>query len=77
MQNELKIMKEFRKKRAEMQQQLENLHVSLEEGESEHKTTVSQLEQRFFEEKVETMSVFHHLPISFAYSNNQAHIFDQ
>ena len=57
MQNELKTVREFRKKRAEMQQQLEQLHVSLEDAERDHKTTTSQMEQQFFEEKVGTYAI--------------------
>ena len=52
MQGELKTVKEFRRKRAEMQQQLADLQGELEEAELQHKSTLSQMEQRFFEEKV-------------------------
>ena len=54
MQNELKTVREFRKKRAEMQHQLDQLHASLEAAERDHKITTSQMEQQFFEEKVGT-----------------------
>lgn len=52
MQNELKTVREFRKKRAEMQVQLEQLHESLEGQERSHQSTLSHMEQKFFEEKV-------------------------
>ena len=52
MQGELKTVREFRKKRAEMQHHLEQLQSSLEEAEREHKTGLSEMEHRFFEEKV-------------------------
>lgn len=52
MQGELKTVREFRRKRAEMQQQLGSLQSSLEEAEQEHKRALLQMEQRFFEEKV-------------------------
>ena len=52
MQGELKTVREFRKKRAEMQHQLEQLQSSLEESERDHKTGLSQMEHKFFEEKV-------------------------
>ena len=52
MQSELKVVREFRKKRAEMQQQLDQLQTSLDEAEHEHKFTLSTMEQKFFEEKV-------------------------
>ncbi len=52
MQDELKIVTEFRKKRAEMQKQLEELQCCLDEAAHEHKVTLSTMEQRFFEEKL-------------------------
>ena len=52
MQSELKVVKEFRKKRAEMQQQLDQLQASLDEAEHDHKHTLSTMEEKFFEEKV-------------------------
>ena len=52
MQGELKTVREFRKKRAEMQHQLEQLQLSLDEAEHEHKDTLSTMEQKFFEEKI-------------------------
>ena len=52
MQGELKTVKEFRKKRAEMQAQLAQLQGALSEAEREHQAALQALEQRFFEEKV-------------------------
>ena len=52
MQGELKTVREFRKRRAEMQQQLEQLQASLEASAYEHKTSLSNMEHRFFEEKL-------------------------
>lgn len=56
MQGELKTVREFRRKRAEMQHQLASLQSSLEDAEQEHKRTLLQMEQRFFEEKVHKFS---------------------
>ena len=47
MQSELKTVREFRKRRAEMQQQLEQLQSSLEASEHEHKTSLSNMEHRY------------------------------
>ncbi len=55
MQNELKTVREFRKKRAEMQVQLEQLHESLEARERDHHSVLSHMEQKFFEEKVSSV----------------------
>ncbi len=52
MQGELKTVKEFRKKRAEMQQQLEHIRMAMDEAGHEHKLSLSNLEQKLFEEKV-------------------------
>ena len=52
MQGELKTVREFRKRRAEMQQQLEQLQLSLEASAHEHKSSLSNMEHRFFEEKL-------------------------
>ena len=46
MQGELKTVREFRKRRAEMQQQLEQLQSSVEASEHEHKTSLSNMEHR-------------------------------
>lgn len=56
MQEELKTVREFRKRRGEMQRQLEQLQASLESSKKEHRATLSEMEQRFFEEKVCTVS---------------------
>ena len=47
MQSELKTVREFRKRRAEMQQQLEQLQSSLEASEHQHKTSLSNMEHRY------------------------------
>ena len=52
MQGELKTVREFRKRRAEMQQQLEQLQSSLDASAHDHKTSLSNMEHRFFEEKL-------------------------
>ncbi len=52
MQDELKTVKEFRKKRTEMQQQLDHLQCAVDEAEHEHTLSLSTLEQKLFEEKV-------------------------
>ena len=52
MQNELKMVHEFRKKRGEMQQQLDQMRTTLEVSNHEHKMAVSHMEQKFFEEKL-------------------------
>ena len=52
MQNELKLLKEFRRKRAEMQQEIEKLQEVQEDTERKHKHSVLHMEERFFEEKV-------------------------
>ena len=52
MQSELKTMREFRRKRAELQEQLETLTHTLQDTEHNHKQQVATMEQKFFEEKV-------------------------
>ena len=52
MQGELKTVREFRKRREEMETQLAQLRMTLTESEREHQTAMQALEQRFFEEKV-------------------------
>ena len=47
MQGELKTVREFRKRRAEMQHQLEQLQSSLEASEHEHKSSLSNMEHRY------------------------------
>lgn len=51
-QGELKTVREFRKKRAEMQQQLDLVQGSLEEAERDHEKAISGMEYKFFEEKL-------------------------
>ena len=46
------MVKEFRKRRGEMQQQLEGLSQALEEAGHQHRSTVTTLEHKFFEEKL-------------------------
>lgn len=52
MQGELKTVKEFRKRRTEMEAQLSQLQMTLTQSEKEHKAALQALEHRFFEEKV-------------------------
>lgn len=51
-QGELKAVKEFRKRKTEMQEQLQQLQTSLDDTAEEHKKTTNTMEQRFFEEKL-------------------------
>lgn len=51
-QGELKTVKEFRKRRGEMQQQIDQLQGSLEEAAIHHEKAVSAMEYKFFEEKL-------------------------
>ena len=51
-QGELKIVREFRKKRGEMQQQLDKLKEVLAESEKDHDKAMSGMEYKFFEEKL-------------------------
>ena len=52
MQSELKTMREFRRKRTELQDQLELMTQTLQDTEHNHKQQVAAMEQKFFEEKV-------------------------
>ncbi len=45
-------MKEFRKRKLEMQGQLEQLQTTIEGMNEDHKMTLSNMEQKFFEEKL-------------------------
>ena len=45
-------MREFRRKRTELQDQLEAMTQSLQDSEHEHKQQLAAMEQKFFEEKV-------------------------
>ena len=51
-QGELKIVREFRKKRGEMQQKLDKLKETLEESARDHDKAMATMEYRFFEEKL-------------------------
>jgi len=52
MQGELTQVKEFRRKRQQMQAELESIKQSLFETNREHKNSMQKMEQRFFDEKV-------------------------
>ncbi|CAI8048446.1 Basal body-orientation factor 1, partial [Geodia barretti] len=51
-QGELRTVKEFRKRRAELEAELARLKQSLTDSEQDHQRTLQALEQRVFEEKV-------------------------
>ena len=57
MQSELKTMREFRRKRAELQEQLETMTQQLDNNNHDHKQQLTALEQKFFEEKVKCMTI--------------------
>lgn len=65
MQGELKTMREFRRKRAELQDQLDHMSQSLEDTQHDHKQHLTILEHKFFEEKVKC--VFCHSIIDLGY----------
>ncbi|CAF3663922.1 unnamed protein product [Rotaria sp. Silwood1] len=50
--HELSQVKEFRKKKTQMQKELEEIKEAMISNEREHKDTVEKLEQKFFEEKM-------------------------
>lgn len=52
MQSELKLVKEFRRKRAQMQRELDEIKENMSATERHHKDTLQQMEHKFFEEKV-------------------------
>lgn len=52
MQSELKLVKEFRRKRAQMQKELDEIKENMFATERHHKDTLQQMEHKFFEEKV-------------------------
>ncbi|XP_076803349.1 basal body-orientation factor 1-like [Clavelina lepadiformis] len=52
MQSELKLVKEFRRKRAQMQAELDEIRESLFLANKEHKDTLQKIEHKFFEEKI-------------------------
>eukprot|EP00112_Aurelia_sp_Birch-Aquarium-sp1_P001158 Seg112.7 transcript_id=Seg112.7/GoldUCD/mRNA.D3Y31 product="Basal body-orientation factor 1" protein_id=Seg112.7/GoldUCD/D3Y31 len=51
-QSELKLVKEFRRKRAQMQKELDEIKEALFQSEKQHKDTLSLMEHKFFEEKM-------------------------
>ncbi|KAL5008353.1 hypothetical protein ScPMuIL_013934 [Solemya velum] len=52
MQSELKLVKEFRRKRGQMQKDLDEIKESMYGANREHKATLARMEQKFFEEKM-------------------------
>ena len=50
-------MREFRRKRAELQEQLETMTQQLDNNNHDHKQQLTALEQKFFEEKVKYMTI--------------------
>lgn len=52
MQSELKLVKEFRRKRAQMQKELDDIKDHLYDTEKEHKSTLNMMERKFLEEKI-------------------------
>nr|XP_002122599.1 basal body-orientation factor 1-like [Ciona intestinalis] len=52
MQSELKLVKEFRRKRAAMQAELDEIRESMFVANKEHKDTLQKMEHKFFEEKI-------------------------
>ncbi|XP_010896205.2 basal body-orientation factor 1 isoform X2 [Esox lucius] len=51
-QGELKIIKEFRKKKAQMEQELNSIKESMYIADREHKESLAEMEHKFFSEKV-------------------------
>ncbi|XP_064623880.1 basal body-orientation factor 1-like [Lineus longissimus] len=52
MQSELKLVKEFRRKRGQMQKELDEIKESMHVANRDHKGTLTKMEQKFFEEKM-------------------------
>lgn len=52
MQSELKMVKEFRRKRAQMQAELDEIREGLYLANTEHKDAMGKMEHKFFEEKI-------------------------
>ncbi|KAK3093033.1 hypothetical protein FSP39_010308 [Pinctada imbricata] len=52
MQSELKVVKEFRRKRGQMQKELDDIKESMYNANRDHKSTLTRMEQKFFEEKM-------------------------
>ncbi len=51
-QNELAQLKDFRKKKVQMQRELEEIKEAMEQNEKEHRQHLMRVEQKFFEEKM-------------------------
>lgn len=51
-QSELRLVKEFRKKRAQMQRELDEIKDNMFTNEKTHKSILGNMEQKFFEEKI-------------------------
>nr|XP_022332139.1 basal body-orientation factor 1-like isoform X3 [Crassostrea virginica] len=52
MQSELKVVKEFRRKRGQMQKELDDIKEAMYNANRDHKGTLTRMEQKFFEEKM-------------------------
>ncbi|XP_046551162.1 LOW QUALITY PROTEIN: basal body-orientation factor 1-like [Haliotis rubra] len=52
MQSELKMVKEFRRRRGQMQKELDEIKEAMHSANREHKATLARMEQKFFEEKM-------------------------
>ncbi|KAK0046843.1 basal body-orientation factor 1-like isoform X2 [Biomphalaria pfeifferi] len=52
MHSELKLVKEFRRKRSQMQKDLEDIKEAMHNAGREHKATLARMEQKFFDEKM-------------------------
>ncbi|XP_005096741.1 basal body-orientation factor 1 isoform X2 [Aplysia californica] len=52
MHSELKLVKEFRRKRGQMQKELEDIKEAMHTANRDHKSTLGRMEQKFFEEKM-------------------------
>jgi len=52
MHSELKLVKEFRRKRGQMQKELEDIKEAMHNANRDHKSTLGRMEQKFFEEKM-------------------------
>nr|KAG5703549.1 hypothetical protein BaRGS_020183 [Batillaria attramentaria] len=52
MQSELKMVKEFRRKRGMMQKELDEIKEAMHNANRDHKATLARMEQKFFEEKM-------------------------
>lgn len=52
MQSELKLVKEFRRKRAQMQKELDEIRDNVSRTDKQHKESLEKMERKFFEEKI-------------------------